>query len=448
MKKMYRNMLLFSSTVVFLAVAPLIVLYAMGYRMGASPVDPLPLGVLLIETTPRRAQLVVNDIQHGETPRSVSGLIPGDARISITKEGYQEWQKTIRIEPSLLSEFRDIRLFPSDIKKTTIATEVTSFSLSPNRTLVAVLTVDKKLVVVDEEGQLINNPVQLTALPSELLWSPDSTSLLVLYKKGAGHIIVVADADQQPIFQKTLTGIKQAVWDPRVPGRLLLLTTAGELKAYSHVNNSTYQISKGVETFATSSKMIYAVDANGILNTYTFSGEPTGVVNFNMPSPIEELFITPANKRVVQTADKTLYLVPDAGEPLKVAEHVLSTGWSPDGQLLYVQPESNELYVYNAGVDRLPWLPIKELQLVVRLSRPIVNPQWFAGGRHLIYQTNDEVMISEVDTRDHALQYRIDSTNMGDAQTAVGTDGERLFYLSKNKETTELTVASLLVTTN
>src|SRR5687767_2286710 len=191
MKKMYRNMMLFTATVIFLAVAPLVVLYAMGYRMGSTTVDPLPVGVLSVETVPRRSQMVVNGVNHGDTPRTISGLTPGDIPVSVSREGYQPWNKTIRIEPGLVSEFRDIRLFPTELTKTKLADNITSFSLSPNRALLATVTTDRILNIMDEEGTVISTPIQLIAQPSQLLWSPDSASILLLYARASGQVITV-----------------------------------------------------------------------------------------------------------------------------------------------------------------------------------------------------------------------------------------------------------------
>jgi hypothetical protein len=108
MKKIYRKMLLFTSTVVFLSLAPLVILYAMGYRLASSTIDPIPVGVLLVETKPRRATLEVDGKIIGETPRSISNLPPGEVRVRVSKAGYIPWEKMITIEPGMVTETRHL----------------------------------------------------------------------------------------------------------------------------------------------------------------------------------------------------------------------------------------------------------------------------------------------------------------------------------------------------
>src|SRR5688572_32086033 len=99
MEKIFRRLLLFVSAVVFMALAPLVVFYAMGYRIGINAKDDLSVGVLLVETTPRRAQITVDDEDAGTTPQSVPNLPPGEVKVSLTKEGYIPWEKRLIIEP-------------------------------------------------------------------------------------------------------------------------------------------------------------------------------------------------------------------------------------------------------------------------------------------------------------------------------------------------------------
>ena len=102
------------------------------------------------------------------------------------------------------------------------------------------------------------------------------------------------------------------------------------------------------------------------------------------------------------------------------------------------------MYVYNVADERHGSIPIGQQQLVVRLSRPIHDIQWFAGGGHLIFQVDDELVLAEIDTRDHVRTYTLDSTNLGESQTEVGEEGRQLFYLKNNGGSTAL--VSLMLT--
>jgi WD40 repeat protein len=155
--------------------------------------------------------------------------------------------------------------------------------------------------------------------------------------------------------------------------------------------------------------------------------------------------VTPGGDVAARSVDGALYVISPDGTANLIASELEAAGWSPNGRMLFVQSDAHSLQVYNVRDER--WsLSREELHLVQRLSRPITSVQWFAGGRHLLYQVNDEIVISEIDTRDHPITYQVDSVNLGDAQAAVGEDGEVLFFLKNQHGSRDLIAAELIIT--
>jgi len=459
MKKLYRNVLFFASAVVFLAVAPLVVLYAMGYRFSsATSVDPTPIGVILVETKPSRAQVFVNDKLVGTSPEAISELPPGPAKIRVTKSGYYPWEKTVTVTPGRITEVRSIRLFPENPSATTLLSDqtsaITAFSLSPNRRLAAVVDVNNKLSLVDESDLLVTPPVALDpspAKPASLLWSPDNSALIVQYSNRPPEVVNFSTRQRADLPASLLGEVEKIVWDPRVPNRLLTLNKENSLYAYNLTNNDTSLIASNTATFATSSRNIYTVPA--------VSADPPHLIRHNLQGleleiipllsesqpltdKIKQLLITPNADIALQTDSGALYAMQDKNLT-KLIDSALSVGWSPDNNILYIQSDPSTLYVYNINSDEPSWLPSGQLHLVNRLSQTISHPQWFAGSRHLIYQINDQIVITEIDTRDHPVTQTIASTNLGDSQIAVGQDGAKLFYLNKPPDSPNTQLVSL-----
>ncbi len=428
-----------------MAIAPLVIFYAMGYRVGIDLGDALPVGVLIIETEPRRAQIAVDDKIIGATPRSVSNLPPGEVTVSINKDGYVAWLKRLTIEPTVVTYLNSVRLFPQQPKNSIILSNIDSFSLSPNRQLLAATTPDHKLHVIDEEGNPIISPLTTYVASQGLLWSPDSNRVLLI-ADSVTSVIDITDRSPRPRRLAALQQARQITWDPRIPGRLLAVSPAGDLFAYNIATNTTIPLASGVHTFATSSRNIYVVGASTRqIDIYNLQGKLTRSLPFSVDSTIDQLLVTPSGHVAVQFNDKSLAVLDEAEKLQMVANNVLRAGWSPDGQLLYVQIDETSLHVFNARDERLSYLPPGQLRLVLRLSRPIRSPQWFAGGHHLIYQVDDEIIITEVDTRDHPISYTVDSTNLGNSLTAVGQNGDTIFYLKRLGSTTQLVTTSLIV---
>lgn len=427
-----------------MAIAPLVIFYAMGYRLGLDAGDALPVGVLIIETEPRRAQITVDNKIVGASPRSVSNLPPGEVTISISKDGYVDWLKRLTIEPTVVTYLNNVRLFPAQPKNSTILGNIDSFSLSPNRQLLAAITPDHKLHVVDEEGSSVIPPLPTYLASQRLLWSPDSNRILLI-TDSVTSVLDITDRSPQPRRLAALRQARQITWDPRIPGRLLAVSPAGDLFAYNIAADTTTPIASNVRAFATSSRNIYVVGVSTRqIDLYNLPGKLARSLPSPVDRPIDQLLVTPGGQVAVQFNDKSLAVL-DGEEKLQpVADNVLRAGWSPDGLLLYIQIDETSLHAFNVRDERLSYLPLGQLRLVLRLSRPIRSPQWFAGGRHLVYQVDDEIIITEIDTRDHPISYTVDSTNLGDSLATVGQNGDTVFYLKRTGAATQLVATSLI----
>ena len=443
MKKVYRRVLLFTSVVVFLLAAPLVVLYGIGYRAQSLAVDPLPVGVVLVDAEPSQAEVYVNGEHRGRVPESISNLPEGVITIRVEAEGYQTWEKAVAVEPGRAVEVRDVRLFPAEPVRTTLLSDVESFSLAPNRQLIAVVTSDNRLHVIDQAGELVAVPVRLPQVATSLLWSPNSDQLLAR-SDASTYTLSTVGRTIRLVAVPRLTGAVDVVWDPRIPSRVLYRDSAGRLAALSVTGNGGSRLATDVAHFATNSRAIFIVTNAGQLQEYTLQGD---LVREAIPVPtgtIAELLVTPAGAMAWWMADGSVWVKNPQDELALVADTALTVRWSPDGRQLLVQPDQHSLRVYNVSDERALH-PLGESHLLTRLSRVIEDPQWFAGGRHVLYQVADEILITEIDTRDHPHTYQVDTTTMSEAAATVGEGGETLFYRTNTSHGPVLRQAELVL---
>ncbi|PIT97825.1 MAG: hypothetical protein COT71_03975 [Candidatus Andersenbacteria bacterium CG10_big_fil_rev_8_21_14_0_10_54_11] len=440
MKRTHRLLAFLLSLALFLTLGPLLVLYAMGYRWGVRSGATQEVGVLLVESVPRRAIVAVNGRVRGATPQAVSNLPPGSATLEVTAAGYQGYRKQLNILPGQVTESRTIRLIPEQLTAHMLADGVQRFSLAPNRRALAVVK-NNVIRVIDTDGAIIMPPRTIQPAGA-LLWSPDSTYLLMQHPAGAASAVNLAEGTVQAL--QVLSHAVDIVWDPRVPARLLALLSDGRLLAYHVAAGKSEVIADSITAFAVSSRSIYVIDTAMQLHQLTLQAEEVAVHALPPVPAVTLLRVTPAGRVAIQFEDGQLAVLTDHNELLPVAQKIQSAGWSPDGQLLYLQTDPSSVYVYNVADERHGSIPIGQQQLVVRLSRPIHDIQWFAGGGHLIFQVDDELVLAEIDTRDHVRTYTLDSTNLGESQTEVGEEGRQLFYLKNNGGSTAL--VSLMLT--
>lgn len=445
MDLIYRKILLLAALVVFAVIAPLVVFYAIGYRFSRPTQFPSPVGVVMVDSIPSRATVQVDGHEVGTTPRAVSGLPPGNVHVLVQYPGYLPWKKTMRVEPTLVTESRSIRLWPDMPPRQILASPVNGYVLSPNRHLLAVRLGQRQLAVYDQEGNLVIPAINLAGALDTMLWSPNSAYLLLTSSTSAPQFFDLGNPAHgiQPV--PGATGAKQLVWDSRIPARVLALSAAGELTAINLTSGASSRLGSDLAIMAPSSRRLYLAHARGQLTVQTLSGEQSAAISIPGDWQITRLLVTPGDQIAILLADHRLAVRNRDSLFEVIANDVQDTGWSPDGQMLFIQTKPNELYVYNVANEGTSYIPLGQLHLVNRLSRPITHPQWFAGGAHLLYQVDDQLIITEIDTRDYPVSYTVDSTNRSDASAAVGEDGTVLYYLRNMRGRTSLMMSKLIL---
>lgn len=431
--------MLFVSLLLFLVITPFVVLYAIGYRLSPQDVRAIPVGVLLLDTIPTKADVYLENVYIGRTPRSVPNIPPGTALVSLRKEGYVSWEKHVPVQATLTSEFRHMRLFPEKPDMQTIRQSAAQFSLAPNDRFIALVEKNTSVVVVNTTGEVIASPKALPFTPQKLLWSPDSNMVLALGAKRSAAIDITekpaAVLEIAPVTATSVIG-----WDPSHPGTIFY--QAPEAVFTYTLATRTGEVFAPLRKAGLSDESIIGLSGSTIAS-YNLSGEPQQTLASNVPVNIKQLLVAPTGA-VATLAETGTVSVVESSQLKPILEKVLEAMWSPDGTVLAFKTAPNELYVYNVSNESLPYAAPGTQQLVLRLSRPLTGLAWYAGSHYMLYQVNDELTITEMDTRDHAIQYTVDTTNTGKALGVATADGSMLYYLKKTAAGTALVSAVLM----
>lgn len=442
MKKIYRRLLLFTSTVSFLTLAPLIVLYAIGYRANLHEVDPLPVGVISIATVPRRANITVNGENSGTSPRTVANVEPGQAQVDITKDGYLPWSKKLTVQPGRAVDLNDVLLLPSQITPTVLAENITAAALAPNLKMAAVAQADKTLLITDQAGEPIADKIKLAGVSDRISWSPNSGWVL-LHMSADGFAAIDTSRPQTARSLTALAGAKQADWEAKILGRILFIDKNNNLKVYNLSTGAAGLIAPKIASFISTPQAIYTLDVNGQMAAFTLQGETMSLLPPVPAGKINKIIASASGNLMYLMKDGGLWFVDENNQLKQIADTALAAGWSPNQAMIYVQTDPHTLYVFNISDERAPE-PLHELTLITRLSRKISKPLWF-DNNHIVYQSEGEIWLTETDTRDHALASRIDQTNLTVSDLAVSSDALALYYTKQINGHKNLVLASLQV---
>jgi len=111
----YRRMLYLAFIAVFLAAAPLIILYAAGYRYNFKRQKIEKTGIIYIESKPADALIYLNGQYRANTPARFTRLLPDQYSVKTEKDGYFPWQKEVAVKSNLTTFYKDIVLFKKSL---------------------------------------------------------------------------------------------------------------------------------------------------------------------------------------------------------------------------------------------------------------------------------------------------------------------------------------------
>jgi len=126
MSRNTRRLFFYFLVTIFIVATPLTILYAVGYSYDWQKHAIVQTGGIYLKSTPDGAQITVDGKKQGTTARLISRLTPRSYRVLVSKDGYSSWQKNLEVSPIIVTEARNIVLFPQKIEPELVATTPTS----------------------------------------------------------------------------------------------------------------------------------------------------------------------------------------------------------------------------------------------------------------------------------------------------------------------------------
>jgi len=205
-----RRLLYFIFIGAFCTITPLVILYANGYQLSFNKKALVKTGMLIVDTYPRNAEILLNKEQQTNlvtkffnlnekitTPAKIKNIIPGDYIISLTLPGYWSWEKKVSIKPGESTYAEDVILFKKTSPTLLSAGEKTILSTSPN--LEMILSGGKTLAeIINTDNQ--HTIASTTSNSTKGLWSNDNKLAL------AGDALIQPDQSSPSINIEKILG--------------------------------------------------------------------------------------------------------------------------------------------------------------------------------------------------------------------------------------------------
>ncbi len=473
MEKFKRSLLFWTLVLVFIIVAPTLVLYSTGYRFDWKKGIFVHSGTITFKSNPQNIRTTLNGVNK-ESNRinrinrsfNLTGLLPGNYDLEISAPEFNSWSKKVYVHSGLATEFWNIILTRKNYEKIPISgTEnAQRFYLSPENRLIAFSDNSLKNLKIEIVSMENSNSKKTFFIPEKKLisedekenieWSPKEEFISVpTFSKNnlenglaenseniennvyfsieikTGKIININD-----FFQKA--SIKNVRWDPEEKGALFFLS---ENNLYGgNINNSATLkvIAEDVSAYDLSKTKIYftktpenIVFSKNIRNI----SEQQQITNYfpEESKKIKRLVVYDENRISFLEENKKLFVF-NRGENneyfKKIGSGVEGTHFSDDGKKLLFWT-NNEISVYYMK----NWLvqPIRnenELHNITRYSETLKNVQWFKDYEHIIFSSGKQTKIIELDSRDKRNCLDIISTDIENSFVIYDHAIEKLFF--------------------
>jgi len=225
-QKMKRLGLTIFTVIAILGISVFIIAYGRGYRFNFQEKTLGSTGLFTAQSTPNGATIYIDGKKFGATNTNIA-IKPGWYTVTLEKEGYQPWEKQIRVQGEVVAQ-ADATLFPMNPSLSTLTTTgIAAPTLSPDGSKIAfIIPKNETTKSADEQTKtgvwvlnLIDLPLALnrdakqilqnTTLPlgeTTLTWSPNSKELLMTVTTGKNiNTWYLLDAEKQNEFAKPMT---------------------------------------------------------------------------------------------------------------------------------------------------------------------------------------------------------------------------------------------------
>ena len=169
----------FFITLLMTVMALALIFYAEGYRYNFKTFKVSRTGIASFVTYPKGADIYINDrLMPEKTPYAVN-LTPATYDAMVTKDGYQSWQRAFKVDSELVSEFKNIVMFKSDIPSTALTDPGKINLLNAPIDLLAGAKQGDPMIVNDHEIWVGDSLVTRFSTPvSSAIWYPDHTHIV------------------------------------------------------------------------------------------------------------------------------------------------------------------------------------------------------------------------------------------------------------------------------
>src|SRR3989344_4431574 len=278
MTKRTRTLLLLVCAILFLVIAPFIVLYSMGYRMDFERMKIVATGGIYVRVAPEDSHVSIDSKiknKAGIFSNYVfeQSLLPGPHTIEIKKNGYFDYLKNLEVKEKEVVKLENVTLFKQRAIFGQITDGANYFSAAPdNTTLLVSKTSGIELINMQNgQQQMVAKSVGMEGI-TKTLWSDDSKKALILTNKG--YTLLDLTLTPKLTANPLPAGISHVSFNPQNSSEIFFIK-GGNL--YS--NASALPVISHVVAYQKTNQNIIFLSDDGFLSNYDTNSKITSNIS-------------------------------------------------------------------------------------------------------------------------------------------------------------------------
>ncbi|MFH0955739.1 MAG: hypothetical protein V1801_00780 [Candidatus Falkowbacteria bacterium] len=387
--------------ILFISIAPAIILYAAGYRLGKNGFSIQRTGMFIIDSKPRGARIFIdgepqetwsssmlNKKNYITAPAKIKNLLPGEYNLKLELDGYWSWQKKLTINPGASTFAENIYLFKNELPIQIAPVNIESIHLSLNKNQVVILSSDLiTFLNLSDESEQTNKQTNLDG--KNIFWSEDQNKVII-----DNYLYNLADISFLIDLKKLTPNSYNYKWN----GNTLNYQDENSIYRLESSNLPKKIISDKIcEDYLLKNNYLYLiVKSEQAINLEVVDvATSQSLKNINLPAAQDYSFVNTEQNllNIYDNGHKILYLIDptSAYQPLvEIINNVKTTTWINSSNLLYTN--DFEIWLYN--------LETKNKTLITRISDTIGNAILHPSKDYIIYSTEQSINAIELDERE------------------------------------------------
>ena len=395
----------------FIIIAPLISLYAAGYKIKLSwPININEIfqktGMFVFDTKPEGAKIYINDKQRKQffkkyfskkdenfikTPAKIKNILPGEYNIKLELDGFWPWQKKLSIYPVQATIVKNICLFKKNLPVKILDLSTQNSFISPDKNFL-LLENDKKIIDINNENETIILPSIINKI-QVVKWSPDSKKILI-----NTTILNINNIDNYISLDNFIGGnIKNIKWNNN--SNEIFYQHNNSIKSFNlnSSNDETMLNEEEYYEYLIKDNYIFLIlNTNKSTKLNIFSAKSKKLIEeIDLPYSLQYKFINFDHRviNLIDTKHNILYLIKPLTKinPIKeIVNNIKYMQWIDNERLLYAN--DFEIWLYNGNNHKKT--------LLTRISQPINKIIWHPSNNYVIYSTSKSINIIELDERE------------------------------------------------